>query len=138
VADRIHFCGWMPEVREALAAADIYVMPSLYEGLGIAALEALGVGLPALLARVNGLRDLGPLFPGLIFAEPECDALASALRGFSALDPAQRHGLSADYSERVQTGFRPARGVREYVAVYEAALQSRASRDGVFQRMEKP
>lgn len=128
VADRIRFCGWMPEAREALAAADLYVMPSLYEGFSIAALEALGVGLPALLARVNGLRDLGLLFPGLIFAEPECDALASTLRGFAALDPAHRHGLSADYSERVQTRFSPARGVREYVAVYEAALQSRASR----------
>lgn len=128
VAERIHFCGWMPEAREALAAADLYVMPSLYEGFSIAALEALGVGLPALLARVNGLRDLAPLFPGLIFAEPECDAIATALRGFAARDPAQRHALSADYPERVQSLFSPARGVREYAALYKAALQARTSR----------
>lgn len=118
VGDRVGFCGWMPNPREALAAADLYVMPSIYEGLGLAALEALGVGLPALLARVNGLRDLGELFSGLLYAAPEPDALAQALRAFCVLSPSERAGIAIEYPKLVHEKFSVARGVREYCDIY--------------------
>lgn len=121
VGDRVRFCGWMPNPREALAAADLYVMPSLYEGLGLAALEALGVGLPALLARVNGLRDLCGLFPDLLYAFPEPDALAQELRAFDMLDPQERARMVSKYPQLVQENFGVARGVSEYCDVYRLA-----------------
>lgn len=121
VADRIEFCGWMPDAREALAAADLYVMPSLYEGFSIAALEALSVGLPALLAHVKGLRDLEPLFPGLFYAAPEPEALAQALRAFSGLTSKERANISSHYAEVVRQKFGVARGVSEYCNIYRLA-----------------
>jgi glycosyltransferase involved in cell wall biosynthesis len=118
VAERVVFCGWMPNAREALAAADLYVMPSTYEGLGLAALEALGVGLPALLSYVNGLRDLDPLFPDLIYAAPTSQAIAQALRTFSELSPRARVRIALPYPKLVQEKFSVARGVREYCDIY--------------------
>lgn len=118
ISNRIRFCGWMSNPREALAAADLYVMPSNYEGLGLAALEALGVGLPALLARVNGLRDLGELFPGLLYAAPGPDAFAQALRTFCGLSPQERAHITTQYPKLVQEKFNVARGVREYCDIY--------------------
>lgn len=118
VAERVIFCGWMPNAREALAAADLYVMPSTYEGLGLAALEALGVGLPALLSYVNGLRDLDPLFPDLIYTAPAPEEIAQALRTFSELSPRARASIALPYPKLVQEKFSVARGVREYCDIY--------------------
>lgn len=120
VSQRVTFCGWMPNARDALAAADLYVMPSLYEGFSISALEALGVGLPALLARVNGLRDLAPLFPGLIYVEPESGEIADALREFCKLDELAKANIGSEYPGLVQEKFSAARGVREYCEIYRS------------------
>ena len=57
VDDRIYFLGPLSDIMPALFAADIFVMPSLFEGFGIAAAEALATGLPAIFTDVAGLRD---------------------------------------------------------------------------------
>ncbi|MGY2133075.1 glycosyltransferase [Hymenobacter sp. HD11105] len=54
----VKFVGQMHNVRQALLAADIYAMPSLFEGLSISLLEALSCGLPAVVFDVYGQRDL--------------------------------------------------------------------------------
>lgn len=56
--DSIRFLGNREKVRDYLAASDVFVMSSRYEGLGNAALEAMGCKLPAILYDVPGLRDL--------------------------------------------------------------------------------
>ncbi|MGN6735125.1 MAG: glycosyltransferase [Candidatus Binatia bacterium] len=40
-----------------LADIDIFVMPSLYEGLGVAVLEAMAAGKPVIASRVGGLTE---------------------------------------------------------------------------------
>jgi glycosyltransferase involved in cell wall biosynthesis len=47
----------MDDPRELLRALDIFVMPSLYEGLGVAALEAMACGLPVIASDTGGLRE---------------------------------------------------------------------------------
>ena len=46
MADRLHWLGQVDDVAPLLADADVAVMPSLSEGLGTAALEALALGGP--------------------------------------------------------------------------------------------
>ncbi|MBC6607470.1 glycosyltransferase [Hymenobacter sp. BT188] len=58
VADVVKFVGQLHDVRQALLASDIFVMPSLFEGLGNSLLEALSCGVPAVVYDVYGLRDL--------------------------------------------------------------------------------
>jgi glycosyltransferase involved in cell wall biosynthesis len=57
VSSRVRFLGTVLDIIPVLSAADIYIMPSLYEGFGVAAIEAMGAGLPAILSDVAGLRD---------------------------------------------------------------------------------
>jgi glycosyltransferase involved in cell wall biosynthesis len=56
--DRIKLLGRIDDPRELLWASDIFAMPSLKEGLGVAALEAMASGLPVIASDVGGLREV--------------------------------------------------------------------------------
>ena len=56
--DDVRFVGVVDDVRPYLAASDLFVMPSEYEGLGLSCAEAMAMQLPGVAAEVNGLRDL--------------------------------------------------------------------------------
>ena len=63
VEDRVVFAGVMPDVTEALCGMDIFVLPSIYEGLGIVNIEAQASGLPTVVsAGVPDDADMGTLF----------------------------------------------------------------------------
>jgi glycosyltransferase involved in cell wall biosynthesis len=57
--ESIKFHGVVGAPEKWLMAADCFVMPSRYEGLPIAAIEALGSGLPAILSDIQPLREIG-------------------------------------------------------------------------------
>jgi glycosyltransferase involved in cell wall biosynthesis len=50
--------GWREDVISLLAASDLFVLTSLWEGLPRALLEALYVGIPALCYETDGVKDL--------------------------------------------------------------------------------
>lgn len=59
IGDRVTFCPFLPPegLRERLQTLDLYVVPSLQEGLCIAAIEAMAVGLPVVSTRCGGPED---------------------------------------------------------------------------------
>lgn len=57
-ADHVQFVGFRADVPELLAAADLFVLPSLSEGLGTAAIEAAAAGRPIVASRVGGIPDV--------------------------------------------------------------------------------
>lgn len=57
VAQQIVFYGYQMDVRPYLMAADVMIFPSIREGLGMAALEALAMGVPVLAADNRGTRE---------------------------------------------------------------------------------
>ena len=91
LASSVDFRGQADPV-EALLRADVFVMPSHYEGLGIAALEAITLGIPVLLADSPGLRAFKEA-PGLWWCPPEPMSIAeqlSSIRATSADELAMR------------------------------------------------
>ncbi len=68
VADRVTFLGMRDDVPELLSAMDYVLMPSFYEGLPVALIEAQAVGVPALVSEaVTTEADLGL---GLVAYQP--------------------------------------------------------------------
>jgi glycosyltransferase involved in cell wall biosynthesis len=124
VGDRCRFLGHVTDVPALLRAADVYVMPSHYEGLGNAALEALATGVPCVLADVTGLRDLRATVPeGVTWVSPTPAGVREGLErtqgAAGALDADGRARLHA----AVERHHGVAAGVEGYLAVYRDALR---------------
>lgn len=57
VDDRVHFVGYRSDVAQLCKTADIFCFPSIREGLGLAAVEAMAAGLPVIAADNRGTRE---------------------------------------------------------------------------------
>ena len=57
IKDQVGFFGFVADTVNFLADVDIFIMPSLFEGLGVAALEAMAAGRPVVATRVGGLAE---------------------------------------------------------------------------------
>jgi len=117
---------WMPgprdDVAAILAALDVFVLPSLAEGISNTILEAMAVGLPVIATRVGGNPELiAEDETGALIASDSVDELQAQM--FAYLSDAERrlrHGLAA--RERVKKSFSLDAMVRRYMAMYEAEL----------------
>lgn len=54
----IKLMGVTNNVNQKLLEADLYIMPSKYEGLSISLLEAMGIGIPIVASKVDGIKDI--------------------------------------------------------------------------------
>jgi glycosyltransferase involved in cell wall biosynthesis len=77
---RVRFLGEQPQVADVLAAADLFVLPSRKEGLGVAILEAMAMGLAVVASAVGGIPEsVEDGRTGLLVPPEDVDALAAAL-----------------------------------------------------------
>lgn len=58
VADRVELLGHREDTYELLQAMDMFVLPSLHEGIPMALLEAMAAGLPVIASRVGGIPEV--------------------------------------------------------------------------------
>ena len=57
IINKVHFLGFIKDVPEVMSTMDITVIPSLSEGLPVAALESQALGIPVVASRVGGLPE---------------------------------------------------------------------------------
>jgi glycosyltransferase involved in cell wall biosynthesis len=80
VAPRVRFLGTRRDVPEIQRALDIFVQPSLWEGLPLALLKAMGSGLPVVTTRVSGCQEVVvDGVNGRLVAPGDPEALARAI-----------------------------------------------------------
>jgi len=80
LADEFHFLGFVTDTAQFLGGIDIFAMPSLYEGLGVAALEAMAAGKAVVASRVGGLTEsVVDGMNGLLVPPRDPAGLASAI-----------------------------------------------------------
>lgn len=111
----VRFLGSRDDADVLLAAADLLVLPTDWEGLPISLLEAMGAGVPVVVSRVGGVVET--LGSAVRLVEPGAVApLAAALTELLA-DPAARHDLAARATALVADRFHPDRMVAGHEAV---------------------
>ncbi|MBI3997411.1 MAG: glycosyltransferase family 4 protein [Armatimonadetes bacterium] len=120
---RVVVAGLRTDVRRLLAASDIFVLPSRWEGLPFAVIEAMMAGLPVVAARVGGLPELiEDGVTGLLVPPGDPPALAAALRRL-IVDPALRRQMGSAGREKALREFTLERMLRETAALYDALLR---------------
>lgn len=120
IPDDVRFLGPLEDVRPALYAADVFIMPSLREGFGIAAVEALACGLPSIFTDVPGLKDFRQIYPGLIYCDTSATQIARCVMNMFEMSSASRFELQKKYSELSNINFGMALGVSAYVRLYRS------------------
>jgi L-malate glycosyltransferase len=128
IAERVTMLGRIDNVRAMLAATDIFVMPSLREGLGVAALEAMASGLPVVLSRVGGLASLiENERSGLHVPLADAEVLAVTLERL-ACDPDLRRDLGARAREAAVAEYSDAVMAERTLDVYRRCIAERSRR----------
>jgi glycogen(starch) synthase len=123
IARSVEWLGFVPEEQlpAVLGAADVAVVPSLYEPFGIVALEAAVAGTPLVVAETGGLRDLAAGGIAVAsFPAGDVDALARAINRLLA-DPAGARRSAMRASRTVRRNYAWPGVAARTVQVYERA-----------------
>jgi glycosyltransferase involved in cell wall biosynthesis len=95
LGDRLHRLGYREDIAALLAAADIFALPSHFEGLPMSIIEAMLTGLPVIATDINGPREqVIDGVTGYLVPLMDVPALAAALARLAG-DPALRARLGA-------------------------------------------
>jgi glycosyltransferase involved in cell wall biosynthesis len=123
VAGAVRFPGHRADARQLLDAADVFVLPSRYEGMPLVALEAMEAGLPVVATRVIGSEEVVvDGVTGALVRPGDSAALGVAL-GRLLADPGLRRRQGAAGRCRYLAGFTRERMAADTAAVYEATLR---------------
>jgi glycosyltransferase involved in cell wall biosynthesis len=109
--ERVHFVGARRDLGDLLAAVDLFVMPSFWEGLPLSMVLAMGAGLPVVVTRVAGIPEVvTDGVTGLLVPPGDTTALGMALARLTS-DEALRTRLG----EAARAFVRPRFGIGEYL-----------------------
>jgi glycosyltransferase involved in cell wall biosynthesis len=122
VAGRCVFLGHRRDVPALLAAADVFVLPSLYEGLPVSVLEAMAAGRPVVATAIGGTDEaVRDEVTGLLVPPHDPAALAAAIGRLRA-DPALARRLAAAGRDRVEREFSSEATARRVMEIYDEVL----------------
>jgi glycosyltransferase involved in cell wall biosynthesis len=125
VADVLVLAGQVQDLPGWFAAADVFAMPSVEEGLGTSVLDAMAAGLPVVASRAGGLSEMiRDGVEGLLVPPADPAALAAGLIRLIR-DPIERARLGAAGRRRVGEEFLVDRMVEGTLAIYEEVIAER-------------
>lgn len=130
IHERVRFTGRRSDARELIARSSLVVFSSRWEGLSLAALEALAAGVPLVSTDVAGMRELLGGGAGVIVRGREPAALAEEVVALLG-DPARRDAMGGRGRSAISERFGLDGMVDGYVRLYSALLDGgRGGGDG--------
>jgi glycosyltransferase involved in cell wall biosynthesis len=125
IRDRVFLAGPMPheQAMHAMARNWVHVMPSVHDAFGVAHVEAMAAGLPAIGGAGTGAEDIAAAGEGMVLV-PAGDEAALA-RAIDALvgDPAERDRLGRAASRTVAEHFSWQHNGERTAAIYREVLE---------------
>lgn len=122
--EKVHFLGQRNDVPDLLAAADVFVLSSAWEGNPLSVMEAMSAGRPIVSTRVGALPDLvDDGVHGLLVPAGDAALLAEALK-WLVEHAAERWAMGRAAADRARERF----GVEAMVKAYEGLYAARLGR----------
>jgi L-malate glycosyltransferase len=118
INNSVNFVGYSHEVNRWLRSADIFVMPSHYEGFSVALLEAMAAGLPVIATAVGGNPEIvlnG--CTGILVPPNDPSSLAAAILDLHHHSD-NRRKMGTAGRDRVSSEFSMDRMVSQYIRIY--------------------
>jgi glycosyltransferase involved in cell wall biosynthesis len=126
--DRVHIVTERNDIADLQALADIFVMPSLWEGLPLAMLEAMVAGKAILASATGGIPEaIVDGRDGILFPPGDLDALVRGLRSVMT-DAARRRTLGAAAFERAKREFTVQVMTDRHLDIYNRVFEQRVVR----------
>ncbi len=123
VSARVRMLGQVEDSKPLLEALDLFVFPSLKEGLGVAMLEAMASGLTVIASASGGVVDaIEDGVSGVLVPPADAQALASAIARLWR-DEAVRRRIGVAARERACARFSVAAMARRTIELYRACLE---------------
>jgi glycosyltransferase involved in cell wall biosynthesis len=126
LSERVHILGQREDIPDLQAAADVFAMPSLWEGFPLAILEAMLAGTAIVASRVSGIPEaVEEEVQGVLVPPGDVEALAGALARVLA-DPVLRASLANGARERAEREFTIDAMTDAYESLYRSACATAA------------
>lgn len=117
--------GFRGDIKQVLDGADVFVLPSLSEGLGIALVEAMARAMPVVSTTAGGAGEVvAPLGEGWSVAPRDVSGWTRALERLVALSGEERAALGAQAHRRAQD-FSPELHIEQLHRLYDEVLSVR-------------
>lgn len=115
---QVRFLGSRSDIPELLAASDLFVLPSLWEGLPMALIEAMASSLPVIATRVSGTQNaMIPNRTGLVVEPGDPQALAEAITAVLA-GPAHARDMGRAARQRIEECYSAQAQAKAHIALY--------------------
>jgi len=124
LVERVRFVGQQSNVPEWLAAMDLFVLSSDWEGMSNALLEAMAASLPVVATAVGGTSGVVDGVTGLLVPPRDPDALAKAIIALLQ-DRERAEAMGRAGRERVERYFSVERMVQQTEALYEELIREK-------------
>lgn len=122
-AGQVRFLGFRRDLPDLMAAADIFVLPSLAEAFGLAIVEALFLGTPVISTRVGAIPEIvEDGVDGILVPPADPEALAAVLARLLG-DPGELSKLAGAGRRRIKERYRFESMLRQYEALYDELLR---------------
>jgi glycosyltransferase involved in cell wall biosynthesis len=127
----IKFLGERADVPELLSIADMFILPSYFEGMPLSIMEAMAKGVPVMATAVSGVpEELGPT--GKLLPNPELNPEATVNAMITTIylwakDDKLRQEIGRQCKDRAEEHFRAERMVAQYLRAVDRALPSLSS-----------
>lgn len=99
VSDKVKFLGFRRDIHALLVASDAFVFPSLWEGLGMAGIEAMASGVPVIASNRHGIKDYAMANQTALLCNPNHEGeFVQAIRKIAGNNELSNHLTSNAYS----------------------------------------
>ena len=120
--DKVFLVGYVPQAMRFVRALDVFVFPSESEGFGIALLEAMALGLPALVNRVEPLTSI-VADCGVAVDTADEAAMSAAMKDYYEMSPQARLAKGLQHYHRVQEHY----AIEQFRSAYRALVEQKLS-----------
>lgn len=118
----VKLIGRVDDVLPYLYASDVYIMPSSIEGFGVAAVEAMAAGLPAILSNRPALFDFKSDSAEIVFIEPNPDEICKSMLLFKEMGDEKIKKKGQIISKKIIKKYGLTNGAQKHVDLYRKLI----------------